>query len=507
MKNILFTIISIFGINTCFAQAHLPNFQDKDNQVFKSEDWLSYKIEGNIVGIQDTSIILAYYFGGKQYAADTAFSKNGEFVFSGQKELKGGMYMVVLPNQQYFDIVISEKKFSFSTNINSLVESMKFYNSKENTPFYKYLNFITEKQKEVTPLREKEKTASGDLKEKIQKKILNIDTEVKNFKNQFESNYADIFFTKILKATTDPVIPNAPDTMDKKEKQIFQFTYYKDHYWENMDFTDERMLKTPVFFSKMDTYLNKLTIQDPDSIKKSADILVKLSRQNKDIFQYVVSYITSTYERSKIMGMDAVFVHMVENYYMTGDADWVKQDQLQKIEERAEKIAPNLIGRPAPPFLNQLGYPFMKNEKDEIKRMYDINSNYTLLVFYAPDCGHCKKVIPKVKELVDSLTSKPVLFSQHKQIDISVYAVQTEFDKEAWKKLILDFNLENWINVCDIQTDPDGNPAASSNWRDEYDIYSTPVIYLLDEDKKILAKRIDYKQISKVIRRLEEVKK
>ena len=149
----------------------------------------------------------------------------------------------------------------------------------------------------------------------------------------------------------------------------------------------------------------------------------------------------------------------------------------------------------------------MKNEKDEIKRMYDINSNYTLLVFYAPDCGHCKKVIPKVKELVDSLTSKPVLFSQHKQIDISVYAVQTEFDKEAWKKLILDFNLENWINVCDIQTDPDGNPAASSNWRDEYDIYSTPVIYLLDEDKKILAKRIDYKQISKVIRRLEEVKK
>ena len=45
------------------------------------------------------------------------------------------------------------------------------------------------------------------------------------------------------------------------------------------------------------------------------------------------------------MGMDAVFVHMVENYYMTGEAYWVEEDQLKKIEERAEKIAPNLIGR------------------------------------------------------------------------------------------------------------------------------------------------------------------
>ena len=245
-----------------------------------------------------------------------------------------------------------------------------------------------------------------------------------------------------------------------------------------------------------------------DSIKKSADVIVKNSKKNKDIFEYVVSYITSTYERSKIMGMDAVFVHMVENYYMTGEVDWVEEKQLKKIEERAEKIAPNLIGRPAPPFINQLGYPFMKNENNEIKRLYDINSKYTLLIFYSPDCGHCKKVVPKVKIVIDSLSSKPSLQNlKHKQIDISVYAVQTEFDKQAWIDLIKDFKLENWTNVCDIQTDPDGNPAASSNWRDEYDIYSTPVIYLLDENKKILAKRIDYKQITKVIGRLEGTNK
>ena len=418
------------------------------------------------------------------------------------------MYLVVLPNQQYFDIVISEQFFSFITDIKSPIEKMKFENSQENTPFYEYLNFITKKQKEVTPLRELEKSVPEARKNRIKEKILKIDSEVKNFKNMFENKHSNIFFTKILKATTEPIIPEAPDTMNTQEKQIFQFNYYKNNFWNNIDFTDSRMLRTPIFFNKMDTYLNKLTIQDPDSIKKSADVIVKKSKQNKDIFEYVVSYITSTYERSKIMGMDAVFVHMVENYYMTGEVDWVDEKQLNKIEERAEKIAPNLIGRPAPPFINQLGYPFMKNENDEIKRLYDINSKYTLLIFYSPDCGHCKKVVPKVKIVIDSLTSKPSFQNlKHKQIDISVYAVQTEFDKQAWIDLIKDFKLENWTNVCDIQTDPDGNPAASSNWRDEYDIYSTPVIYLLDENKKILAKRIDYKQITKVIGRLEGTNK
>ena len=207
------------------------------------------------------------------------------------------------------------------------------------------------------------------------------------------------------------------------------------------------------------------------------------------------------------MGMDAVFVHMVENYYMTGEADWVEEDQLQKIEERAEKIAPNLIGRPAPPFLNQLGMPFMKDTNGVIHRLYDIESEYTLLIFFGPDCGHCKKELPRVKKVVDSLIASPKFLSPHKPIDIKVYSVQTEFDKKKWKEFIVNQEIGDWINVGDIQQDPDGNPAASSNWRDEYDIYSTPVIYLLDKDKKILAKRIDYKQISKVIKRLEELEK
>ena len=64
-----------------------------------------------------------------------------------------------------------------------------------------------------------------------------------------------------------------------------------------------------------------------------------------------------------------------------------------------------------------------------------------------------------------------------------------------------DKKTEDWINVADISHDDEGNPLASSDWRDKYDIYSTPVVYLLDDKKKIIAKRINYKQFAEIITR------
>ena len=68
--------------------------------------------------------MLAYYFGGKQYATDTALVNNGKFIFEGDKIFDGGMYLIVLNDQQYFDIILSEQHFSFSTSVNNLVGDM-----------------------------------------------------------------------------------------------------------------------------------------------------------------------------------------------------------------------------------------------------------------------------------------------------------------------------------------------------------------------------------------------
>ena len=210
--------------------------------------------------MQDTTVILAYYFGGKQYATDTTEITNGKLTFSGNKELEGGIYLMVLPGGKYFELIISEQKFSFTTDKNDLVQSMRFQNSRENTAFYEYLNYITEKQNEVSPLKEKQSTVKSDKeKEKIKEEIAKVDEDVRSYRITFNNKYPNVFFSKIIRATTDIEIPETPLDSAGKPKENFSFYYYKKHFWDNMDFSDERMLRTPIFFNKMDQYLEKLS--------------------------------------------------------------------------------------------------------------------------------------------------------------------------------------------------------------------------------------------------------
>ena len=346
---------------------------------------------------------------------------------------------------------------------------------------------------QVTPIRQKMETVNKNEKITLQKQINDINNQVIKYRDNFIKKNSNIFFTNIVKATIETEIPESPMDSTGKPDQTFPYRHYKKHFWDNINFSDARMLRTPIFFNKMEQFLDKLTAKHPDSIIVSADKLVELSRANDEIFQYVVSHITSTYERSKIMGMDAVFVHMVETYYITNQCNWVDSTQLAKISDRAQKIAPNLLGRKASEFIDFYGRPFMKDTLGKLHTIQEINAEYTVLIFYGPTCGHCKKEVPKVKNVLDSLIN---LGSS-----IKTLAVATEFDKKEWKKFIRNQKTGDWINVADINHDDEGNPVASSDWRDKYDIYSTPVIYLLDKDKKIIAKRITHNQIADIIDR------
>ena len=158
-----------------------------------------YKISGEIKNMQDTTVILAYYFGGKQYATDTTEITNGKLTFSGDKELDGGIYLMVLPSGKYFELIISEQKFSFTTDKNDLVQSMRFQNSRENTAFYEYLNYITEKQKEVSPLKEKQNNAkSEEEKGEVQKEIAKVDENVRAYRDTFNKKYPNVFLVRLF---------------------------------------------------------------------------------------------------------------------------------------------------------------------------------------------------------------------------------------------------------------------------------------------------------------------
>ena len=201
--------------------------QNKFSSKKQTQEKLGYKIEGEIKGLVDSTVMLAYYYGGKQYAKDTALVNNGKFIFEGDKTLDGGMYLIVLNDQQYFDIIVSEQHFSFSTSVNNLVGDMTFKNTEENPPFYAYLNFIFNMHKEVTPLRQQIEQAEGEKKKEIQNKITQADNKVKKYIEDFLKNNSNIFFAKIVKANTEIEIPESPLDSTGNPDKTFPYRYYK----------------------------------------------------------------------------------------------------------------------------------------------------------------------------------------------------------------------------------------------------------------------------------------
>lgn len=437
----------------------------------------AYEIKVKITSLKDTVCYLANYYGDKQYLKDTAKVDNeGKMIFDGKEKLPGGIYLVVLPSKKWFEIIVDkEQSFSIETDTLDLVKNLKVKGSVENKYFYEYLGFIAKKAQEMEPLREKMKTLKDkkDSLEILQKQGQAIDKEVKDYKLNFMKEHPETFNAVMFKAMMEPEIPETPILSNGRKDSSFAYKYYKAHFWDNIDFADERLLRTPIYFNKLKQYMETVTVQMPDSINASADIVVKKARANKEIFKFTVYWLTYTYETSKIMGMDAVFVHMAENYITHDQAYWLDSAQVNKIRDRAKVLGPLTLGKKSPPVI-------MRDTSEKIQSLHNVKAKYTVLYFWDHDCSHCKKETPKLHDMYVKLKSKGV----------EVFAVETSQEVVKWKQFVKEHKL-SWINVSD--------PYYQTGFKKTFDIYSTPVIYLLDENKKFLAKRLDVEQLEKII--------
>jgi peroxiredoxin len=439
-----------------------------------------YKIKVKINGLKDTTVLLGNHFADKQYVIDTVrCDSKGNLVFEGKEKLKPGIYLTVLPSKRYFEFLItSEQEFSLETDTGNFVYSMKVKGSNENQLFYDYLKFIEAKGKLITRLREKidDKKAPKDSIENAKKQAAETDNEVKNYKKNFINQHPKSFLTTIFKASQDPEIPEIPLLPNGRKDSVFQYNYYKQHFFDGLDFSNEGLLRTPVFHARLKTYLDNLTFQIPDSISKSCIEICERAKANKEVFKYCVVEFTSTYEKSNIMGFEAVFVDMVDKYYRTGQAVWADSVTLFKIKDKAGKLKPLLIGKKAPNLT-------LKDTSGVYQTLYNFRNDFVVLAFWDPDCSHCKKEIPVLlKEYNEKL----------KKRNLEVFAVCTEAERNKWTDFIRKEKL-NWVNVADIELQ---NP-----FRTLYDIHSTPVIYVLDKNKMILAKRIPVEKIDEFLER------
>jgi len=442
-----------------------------------------HKIEIKIKDYDAEYCFLTGYYGNKKYVIkDTLFrTKKGLYVAEGEESLATGLYAVLLPPKNLpFELMISsenDQHFSIESDTTELIKNLKIKGSEENAAFYDYLRFRGEKNQALSELQKQgEGEENEKKKQKLGDKISALKDEIKQYEQDYISKHQGWLSTAMIKASIDVKVPDSAEKMTEEEESKYRMYYYRNHYFDNLDFSDDRLLRSPVYFNKIDFFLNKLTYQVPDSLTKSVDYILEKARANDKLYRYTVFEMASRYGNSKVIGMDAVFVHIVENYVKGKTFDDVDEDNVAKIIKTAREFKPLLIGKKAPNIT-------MQTLDGEDIQLYDMDADYTVLYIWDPKCGHCKKMAPKVVEF----------YENYKDKGVEVFAICTkDKEREQCMEFIESKNFGAFTNVLAMTN-------QQLYYRLKYRIKSTPIIYVLDKDKTIKMKNIGAQHLPQVM--------
>lgn len=439
-----------------------------------------YEIKVKLKNYNEQKLILGFQLGDKSYIKDSAtVDQSGWFVFKNDNKLDPGVYIVLMkPDNQYFQILVDndDQHFSLEADGKEPLSTFKAKDSKYNGQFYDYLRYIDEKRHEVEPLQKVASSETTDsAKKKAQDQLEKINKDVRKYQDNLAAKNPNSVMALLVKASQDLEVPEFSGVSDSLNK-VKRYFYYKDHYFDNIELTNVKLLKTNVLYQKVDYYIQKLVVQHPDSVSAAVKRVLDGMSPTEELFKFYLIHYLNFYAKSNIVGFDAVYVFIVDNYYAKGMAPWTDKEQLDKIIKEARSLKPTLIGKTAPNIK-------MYKQDNSTVSLNDIKSDFVVLLFWNPDCGHCKKEMPQVVEMEKQYRDKGVV----------VFSICTALkDKvgECWN-FIKDKEMENFLNVVD--------PDVTSGYYSLYKVSQTPLTFILDKDKKILSKKISPEQLHEVL--------
>jgi len=459
-----------------------------------------YRIEVELRGLSNDTIILGEYFTSRMIPKDTiVLDKNGQGIFEGEEAFTGGLYLVYFDPAHYFDLLLGDDQdLSINADTSALVNGVSFRDTEDNRIFQEYKNFLQNKRGELEKLTTRYSSAAtaADSSEILgqQKKI---NKEMETFMDQIEADYPVLFVTDFIGATREPLPPESMLTGDRRHDDSIRYFYYREHYFDRFDPFNVRLLHTPLYEGKIMNYLSRAVPQHPDSLIVAVDFLLTGSKKDVELYRYMLITLFNHYAESKYIGMDGVYFHIAEYYYIP-EATWSSPEFLAKLKQNLADNIPTLIGQTAPNLIlrevpdEHFGMAAMDTtiKKDphigQDFYLHDIAAAYTILYFWEADCGHCQKATPALHEVYTRIKDKGVEV-------LSVHVINSIEGKGKWIDFVNENQLFGWKHCWS---------PYSNEFRTLYNLQSYPQLFVLDRDKKIVAKRVTPEQAEQIINNL-----
>lgn len=453
MKNqIQIFILSLFLISTLDSQGS------------------GFELKVKLPSVANGEVILTHYYASNILVYDTIrLDVAGNGILVRDTLLPQGIYKIYLNQDNHFDFLLgAEQKVSLeSPDFNQA--NVQVEGAIESVEFMKYLNWITGLQEKRMTLEKERGEKSGQEKAAIENQLSGLNEQVHAYWKSKYDEYPGSFLGTFLMSNyfrelREEDIPDEYKSNDSL-KWVYQYNYIKNHYFEYYDLTDERMLFTPSIKPKLENYFDRVLLQMYDSVKPAAYEIIQKVEPHPRMYRFVVSHLLNSSLNSKIMGMDALFVDIAKDYYLSGKATWADKSTLDKIRENVLFLENNLVGKNARDFQ-------METDTGDPFRLYQLPAKYTVLVFFEPNCSHCREYVPQLYNEV---------YIPFRDKGFDVVAVYTMENKNEWVGFLEKHQLHDWHNVWDQH--------HLTRFKIVYDTRTTPSVYLLDKDKKIIAKR------------------
>ncbi|MCK9616254.1 MAG: redoxin domain-containing protein [Lentimicrobiaceae bacterium] len=432
----------------------------------------NYTINGTITGVQKIPVYLYTYYGEKTNLLDsTVTSNSGNFTFLLKNATLPGILKINIGKKTALDIIFNYENISFQTNLLQPLENTCFTASHENIAYYFYLSEkkATMQALELLHPLINEYPLKDDFFTETKKEFINLQAGFGAICDSIIAANPGSFVAKIVRMEKFP--PISPE-LTAIERNNFMRT----HFFDGADFSDTTLIKSNIISSRIITYLSFYRNPQLDKDEQEAlfikgiDTIMQKVATNETVYAFVLEYLINGFQK---FGYEKVLNYLATHNTLAESC--INNERKQEILKKIGNLQRLAIGKTASEIAGKdlQGKPFS---------MAETSASFTLIVFWASWCPHCSQMLPRLWQLADTIPSAK----------FQIITVSIDTDESAYKKAIQNFKGK-WIHLFDGKG-WDGKIVSN------YDVFATPTMFLLDNNKTILAKPITYEELIKALR-------
>jgi hypothetical protein len=157
--------------------------------------------------------------------------------------------------------------------------------------------------------------------------IVKSDKDIQQYRQDLITKNPDATISALLKAMKNPEVPPVAQHPGGKYDSTFAYRFYKDHYWDDTWFFDERLARTSFFEEKLDEYFATMIYPHPDSVIKEIDWMLAYATANDEMQRFLLVKFINRYLNPQYMWEDKVYVHLFEKYFSQKEYPWLTEKE------------------------------------------------------------------------------------------------------------------------------------------------------------------------------------